>query len=54
MGVNPKQKGKKMYLNETEFLIIVVLCILFGYFLNKFITILEKTLDRIFEKFNLN
>jgi|TARA_Y100000401_G_C8170289_1_gene148826 hypothetical protein len=43
-----------MYLNETEFLIIVVLCISFGYFLNKFITILEKTLDRIFEKFNLS
>ena len=54
MGVYSKTERKKMYLNETEFLIIVVLCVSFGYFLNKFITILEKTLDKIFEKFNLS
>lgn len=43
-----------MYLNETEFMILVVGCIFFGYLLNKLVNILEKIILITMKKFNLN
>jgi len=43
-----------MYLNETEFMILVIGCIFFGYLLNKLVNILEKIILITMKKFNLN